>query len=427
MTAPKSHRLFESASTLMPGGVSSPVRAFGAVGGTPVFIASGNGAYVTDVDGKTYVDMMGSWGPLILGHANNEVVSAIGSAAKLGTSFGAPTAVEVDLARCIVDAVPSVEMVRFVSSGTEATMSALRLARAATGRSKILKFAGCYHGHVDPLLVAAGSGVLTLGLPDSPGVTDGARSDTLVGAFNNISSAQKAFDDFGDQLAAVIVEPIAANMGVVPPTSGFLEELRALCNANGSLLIFDEVVTGFRVGWQGAQGMYRVTPDLTILGKIIGGGLPVGAYGGRKDLMQMIAPKGSVYQAGTLSGNPLSMAAGLATLRQLSLDPPYGPLDAQGAILEAGLSQAAKQTSTPLTVQRVGSMFTAYFTDQNVGNFDDTKSCNTQAFAAFFHAMLHEGVYWPPSQFESAFISTAHGEQDIELVISAARRAFERI
>ncbi|HMC08559.1 MAG TPA: glutamate-1-semialdehyde 2,1-aminomutase, partial [Actinomycetota bacterium] len=326
-----SRSLFERACSVMPGGVSSPVRAFGAVGGTPPFMVSGAGPRTIDADGRTYLDLLGSWGPLILGHAHPAVVGAVAAAAARGTSFGAPTEGEVELAELVVSALPCVEMVRFVSSGTEATMSALRLARAATGRTKILKFAGCYHGHVDSLLVAAGSGPATLGLPDSPGVTEATRAQTVVAAYNSASSVELAFERFGDDLAAVIVEPIAANMGVVPPAPGFLEALRERCDASGALLIFDEVVTGFRVGWSGAQGALGVRPDLTTLGKVLGGGLPVGAYGGRRDLMELVAPSGPVYQAGTLSGNPISVAAGLATLRALSAPGTYERLESLGA------------------------------------------------------------------------------------------------
>ncbi len=412
---------------MMPGGVSSPVRAFGAVGGDPIFIRSGSGSRVTDIKGREYIDMLASWGPLILGHADTKVVEAINQAAARGTSFGAPTTTETDLAEAIVAALPSVEMVRFVSSGTEAAMSAIRLARAATGKPKILKFAGCYHGHADALLVSAGSGPATLGLPDSPGVTEGTRADTVVAHFNSTESVTQAFDQFGPDLAAIIVEPVAANMGVVPPASEFLAQLRRLCDINESLLIFDEVVTGFRVSYAGAQGMYGIDPDLTILGKIIGGGLPVGAYGGRRDLMEMIAPSGPVYQAGTLSGNPVSMAAGLATINQLSRNDPYERLEKMGTVLQEGLEAAAHDSATPVTVQRVGSMLTVFFTDAAPVDFQGAKRSDTAAFAKFFHSMLKQGVYWPPSQFEAAFLSTAHTEADIEQVISAAAISFERI
>lgn len=416
---------FRAAQEVMPGGVSSPVRAFGAVGGTPVFMQSGTGARVTDVDGNRYLDLLGSWGPLILGHAHPGVVAAVTAAAIKGTSFGAPTRAEGQLAAMIVEALPAVDMVRLVSSGTEATMSALRLARASTDRTKVLKFAGCYHGHVDSLLVSAGSGVATLALPDSPGVTPGTSGDTLVAPFN--SSVSEIFDEHGADLAAVIVEPIAANMGVVLPDEGWLESLRDACSVTGTLLIFDEVITGFRVGRHGAQGMFGIAPDLTILGKIIGGGLPVGAYGGKSDLMKLIAPEGPVYQAGTLSGNPISTAAGIATLTHLRDPDFYSRLETLGAGLEAGLKDRSRKSTVPVTVQRVGSMFTLFFQDGPVTDLESAKLSDTSRFARFFHAMLEEGVYWPPSQFEAAFVSSAHTEEDIEAILSAAGRALERI
>jgi len=418
--------LIKRALDLMPGGVSSPVRAFGAVGGSPIFIASGKGAWVTDVDGNEYIDMLSSWGPLILGHAHPEVVSAIVEAASHGTSFGAPTALEVELAETIVEAIPSVEMVRFVSTGTEAAMSAIRLARAFTGRSKVIKFSGCYHGHSDPLLVSAGSGPATLGLPDSPGVTEGARADTVVASFNSVEEVTLAFERFGDDLAAVIVEPIAANMGVVLPSPGFLQFLRDICSQAGALLIFDEVVTGFRVGWSGAQSALGVSPDITILGKVVGGGLPVGAYGGRRELMQMVAPSGPVYQAGTLSGNPVAIAAGLATLRTL-VPADYPRLEALGLRLEKGLAGAARAQGIAACVQRAGSMLTLFFERGPVTDLASAKHSDTARFALFFHEMLSRGVYWPPSQFESAFVSTAHTEGDIDRVVEAAHQSFERI
>ena len=426
MTSWHSQALFDRAVQVMPGGVSSPVRAFGAVGGTPPFIAAGSGARVTDADGRSYIDLVASWGPLILGHAHPAVVAAVVSAAALGTSFGAPTEGEVELAELVVSALPSVEMVRFVSSGTEATMSALRLARAATGRTRILKFAGCYHGHVDSLLVSAGSGVATLGLPDSPGVTDATRSQTVVATYNSPDSVVAAFDAFGDDLAAVIVEPIAANMGVVPAVSGFLENLRQRCDNSATLLIFDEVVTGFRVGWSGAQGSLGITPDLTTLGKVVGGGLPIGAYGGRRDLMEMVAPSGPVYQAGTLSGNPISMAAGLATLRELSRPGAYERLESLGAALEAGIEHAVKQAGVPAGIQRAGSMMTLFFVDGVVTNFAEAKECDTGWFRRFFHQMLDRGVYLPPSQLEASFVSLAHTPDDIAEVSSAVEESLEQ-
>jgi len=410
----------------MPGGVSSPVRAFGAVGGNPVFLSCGKGPYVVDVDGREYIDLLGSWGPLILGHAHPAVVEAIKHAVEKGASFGAPIEPEIELAELIIDALPAVEMVRFVSSGTEAAMSALRLARAATGREKFLKFEGCYHGHFDAFLTAAGSAAVTLGLPDSPGVTEGVRKDTVLAPYNSPAAVDEAFDKFGPELAAVIVEPIAANMGVVPPQAGFLEALRRHCTKAGALLVFDEVVTGFRVGRAGAQGMFGVVPDLTILGKVIGGGLPVAAYGGGREIMELVAPSGSVYQAGTLSGNPIGMAAGVATLKLLVSGEadPYPGLDKLGGLMQEGLEGAAKESGVALRVQRMGSMFTAFFSGDPVTNLGQARSCDTASFGRFFHQMLDAGVYWPPSQFESAFISAAHSAEHIDKVASAAVHAF---
>lgn len=434
----KSEQAFKAAQTVMPGGVSSPVRAFGSVGGTPIFMKAGYGAEVTDVDGNRYIDMLSSWGPLILGHSPQKVMRAIFTAGMAGTSFGAPTPNETRLAKMLVAAIPSIEMVRFVSSGTEATMSALRLARAVTGRDKILKFAGCYHGHVDALLVQAGSGVATLSLPDSPGVTVGTSDDTVVVPYNSVPAVEEAFAAHGDALAAVIVEPVAANMGVVPPAPGFLEALRAQCDAAGALLIFDEVVTGFRVGYGGAQAMFEITPDLTILGKIIGGGLPIGAYGGRAELMSQIAPAGPVYQAGTLAGNPMSVAAGIGTIRGIQrfaaepggADDPasfYAHMDRLTGSLSDGIQALGKNHGVPMTIQRVGSMFTLFFKEGPVANLEEAKESDTARFARFFHAMLDAGVYWPPSQFEAVFLSAAHTSADVEQVLKAAGRALERI
>jgi len=422
----RSEALLARGRAVMPGGVSSPVRAYQAVGGTPPFLTRGAGPRVTDADGNEYLDLVASWGPLILGHAHPAVVEAVASAAARGTSFGAPTQGEVELAELICGALPAVELVRFVSSGTEATMSALRLARAATGRDVILKFAGCYHGHVDALLVAAGSGVLTLGLPDSPGVTGGTRATTAVAPYNDVPALARAFGEIGADLAAVIVEPIAGNMGVVPPAAGFLEEIRRLCDQHGALLVFDEVITGFRVGWSGAQGMFGIRPDLTTLGKVIGGGLPIGAYGGRRDLMSMVAPEGPVYQAGTLAGNPVSVAAGLATLRVLNQPGTYEALDTRGAQLAEGLAAAGKDAGVALELQRVGSMLTAFFAGAGITNLDDARRADTAAYARYFHAMLDSGIMLPPSQLEASFVSLAHSPGDIAQIVEGARAALER-
>jgi glutamate-1-semialdehyde 2,1-aminomutase len=416
--------LFARARELMPGGVSSPVRAFKAVGGTPRFIARGDGAYLVDVDGNRYIDYVLSWGPLILGHAPAPVVAAVQTAAARGASFGAPTEAELRLAELIVAAVPSVEMVRFVNSGTEATMSALRLARASTRRTKILKFAGGYHGHADMLLVAAGSGALTLGVPDSPGVPPGATGETLVAPYNDLASVARLFAEYPDQIATVIVEPVAGNMGCVPPQSGFLEGLRTLTHERGALLIFDEVMTGFRVAYGGAQARYGVTPDLTCLGKIVGGGLPAAAYGGRRDILSLVAPSGPVYQAGTLSGNPLAMAAGIAQLEALREPGVYERLDALTASLAQGLAAAARESGVAIYQTQVGSMFGTFFTDEPVRDEAAAKRCDTRAYATFFHAMLDQGIYLAPSQFEAGFLSLAHTDEDIERTIAAARQAF---
>jgi glutamate-1-semialdehyde 2,1-aminomutase len=421
----ESARLFARAVELLPGGVDSPVRAFGPVGGEPVFFERGLGARVWDADGNEYIDWMCSWGPLILGHADPRVVGAVTEAVAQGTSFGAPNRREVELAALVRDALPAVEMVRFVSSGTEAAMSALRLARAATGRDKIVKFRGCYHGHTDSLLVDAGSGALTLGIPGTPGVTRGAAADTLVAEFNDLSSVQRLLEGNPGAVATVIVEPVAGNMGVIAPASGFLEGLRSLTEAHGALLIFDEVITGFRVGPGGAQGRYGVRPDLTVLGKIIGGGMPVGAYGGRRDLMEMVAPAGPVYQAGTLSGNPAAMAAGIATLRALDEPGIYDRLEATGAALEAGLLDAARSAGVPLAVNRVGSLLTPFFTAGPVNGYAEATGSDTERFAAFHRAMLDAGIYLPPSQFEAWFVSASHGEPEVAATISAGRQAFK--
>ena len=408
--------LWRRARTLIPGGVNSPVRAWKAVSaGEPFFARRGEGAYLEDADGRRYVDWVMSWGPLVFGHADPEIVEAVQEAAADGTTFGTPTKREVELAEEIVDAVPSVEKVRLVSSGTEAAMSAVRLARGATHRDRILKFAGCYHGHADPLLAEAGSGLATLGLPSSPGVPRGAAGDTVVTAYNDVDAAAAAVERYGEGLAAVIVEPIAGNMGVVPPAPGFLEALRALCDASGALLVFDEVITGFRVARGGAQELYGVTPDLTVLGKIAGGGLPLAAFGGRADVMDELAPSGPVYQAGTLSGNPLATAAALVALRRLRDPDVYLRLEETGAALETGLSLPG------VTVQRVGGMLTAFMNDSRVWNFASAQGSDTERYGELFRHLLERGVYIAPSQFEAMFVSTAHGPAEVERTVEAAR------
>jgi glutamate-1-semialdehyde 2,1-aminomutase len=421
-----SERLFASAQRVLPGGVNSPVRAFKSVGGVPRFIARGEGATLIDADGNRYVDLVLSWGPLILGHAHPEVLDAVMEAASKGTTFGAPTELEVRLAERVVATFPGLEMVRFVSSGTEAVMSAVRLARAATRRKVIVKFDGCYHGHADALLAAAGSGVATLGLPDSPGVTPATVADTLVVAYNDLAAVETLFTARGSEIAAVLVEPVAGNMGVVPPVSGFLEGLRNVTQRHQALLVFDEVMTGWRVHPQGAQVLYGVQPDITCLGKVVGGGLPAAAYGGRRELMELIAPAGPVYQAGTLSGNPLAMAAGLATLEVLSRDGVWRRASDWAASAASAMSDAADAAGVPLRVQRVGTMFTPFFTSTPVRTFAEAKRTNREAYSRFFHAMLESGVYLPPSAYEAAFASSAHGEAELESLQSALGAAWPR-
>jgi glutamate-1-semialdehyde 2,1-aminomutase len=416
----RSRALFARASELLPGGVDSPVRAFKSVGGDPLFIRRGSGARVWDEDGNDYIDYVGSWGPLLLGHAHPRIVEAVAEAARDGTSFGAPTAREVELAELVREAFPSIELVRFVNSGTEATMTAIRLARAFTGREKVVKFDGCYHGHADGLLVKAGSGVLTLGAPDSPGVPAAAAAHTLSATFNDLQSVVAAFQRYPGEIAAVIVEPVAGNMGVLPPDQGFLSGLRALTQEHGALLIFDEVISGFRVAYGGAQELYGVEADLTCLGKIIGGGLPVGAYGGRREVMQQMAPVGPVYQAGTLSGNPLAMAAGIAMLKELRESRPYAQLEEFAAYLSAGLQEAAERAGVPVFGNRVGSMMTLFFTEQPVFDYASAKRANADRYGRYFRGMLERGVYFAPSQFEAAFVSTAHQWSDLDATIAAA-------
>jgi len=426
MITKRSRLLFQRAQRILPGGVDSPVRAFKSVGASPLFIRRASGARIEDVDGNTYIDYVMSWGPLIHGHAPGGLVRALAAAAKDGTSFGAPSPLEVELGERVRALMPSLERVRFVSSGTEAAMSAVRVARAATGRERILKFEGCYHGHADAFLVKAGSGALTLGTPTSPGVTRGTSADTLVADYNDLASVQRVFDAHRDQIAAVIVEPIAGNMGVVPPADGFLRGLREICRGGGTLLIFDEVISGFRAAAGGAQALAGVRPDLTCLGKIIGGGLPVGAYGGRADLMELVSPAGPVYQAGTLSGNPLAMTAGLWCLKQLS-PKLYKSLAALGARLAAGLADAARGAGVALQVNAFGSILTPFFTDQPVRDYASATSANADRYAAFFRGMLERGVYPPPSQFEAWFLSAAHTAKDIDKTIKAAHAALKEV
>ncbi|MFQ6132059.1 MAG: glutamate-1-semialdehyde 2,1-aminomutase [Armatimonadota bacterium] len=425
MPRTRSERLYEQACRVLPGGVNSPVRAFGAVGGTPVFVERARGSHYWDVDGNEYIDYVCSWGPLILGHAHDAVVAAVQEAAAGGTSFGAPTQREIELAEAITEAYPSVDMVRMVNSGTEAVMSALRLARGYTGRPKALKFIGCWHGHADGLLVQAGSTGMTFNIPDSAGVPEEYAQQTLLAPYNDLAATQEVVEREPESVAAIVVEPVAGNMGVIPPAPGFLEGLRGLCDRHGIVLVLDEVITGFRVAYGGAQERYGVQADLTTFGKIVGGGLPVGAYGGRREIMEHVAPLGSVVQAGTLSGNPIAMAAGLATIRQLRAEGVYAQLEERSALLEEGLLDAARQAGVPVTINRVGSMMTLFFTADPVTDFDSSSAADGERYARFFHAMLDRGIALAPSKAEAAFVSTAHTRQDIEKTIEAARDALK--
>lgn len=417
---------YKEAVDLMPGGVNSPVRAFKSVGMSPIFMDHGKGSKITDIDGNEYIDYVLSWGPLILGHADDRVISKLKEAVEKGTSFGAPTILENKLAQLVIDRVPSIEMLRMVSSGTEATMSAIRVARGYTGRDKILKFEGNYHGHGDSLLIKAGSGVATLGLPDSPGVPESIASNTITVPYNDMESLRYAFEKYGDDLAAVIVEPVSGNMGVVPPVEDFLQQLREVTKENGTLLIFDEVMTGFRVGYHCAQGHFNVMPDLTCLGKVIGGGLPVGAYGGKREIIEHVAPTGTIYQAGTLSGNPLAMTAGYETLSALD-ESSYEAISQKVDQLVAGFKQASIDYDIPLHINRAGSMVGVFFTNDPVINFETAQAANLDYFSQYYRAMIDEGVFLPPSQFEGLFLSTAHTDDDIERTIQAIRNAFSRI
>lgn len=421
----KSQKLFSAAKKYIPGGVNSPVRAFKSVGMEPFFVAKAKGSKLYDVDGNSYIDYVLSWGPMILGHANPAVIKAIKKAASDGTSYGAPTELETTLAKMVIDAVPSIEMVRMVSSGTEATMSAIRLSRGFTGRDKIIKFEGGYHGHADSLLVKAGSGAATFGVPDSPGVPAGLAGNTITCAYNDIDAVKAVMDREGKNVACIIVEPVAGNMGCVPPVPGFLEGLRAVCDKYGSVLILDEVMTGFRVAYGGAQSLYKIKPDLTCLGKVIGGGMPVGAYGGRREIMEKVSPVGPVYQAGTLSGNPLAMTAGIEMLKQLKKHGAYKELEKKSDMLERGLKEVFRKAGVAASFNRVGSMFTAFFTDREVRDYAGAKTSDTARFSKFFKGMLENGVNLAPSQFEAGFMSLAHSESDINKTIKAAAKALK--
>lgn len=424
----KSQQLFDQAKTLIPGGVNSPVRAFNGVGGTPCFIKKADGAYITDADDKTYIDYVGSWGPMILGHNHPVIRNAVLDAVQNGLSFGAPTELEIEMAAKVSELVPSMESLRMVSSGTEATMSAIRLARGYTGRDKILKFEGCYHGHADSLLVKAGSGALTMGVPNSPGIPEDFAKHTLTVSFNNIDEVKQIFNDIGDQIACIIVEPVAGNMNCIPPVEGFLEGLRDVCDEFGSVLIFDEVMTGFRVALGGAQAHFNIKPDLTTLGKVIGGGMPVGAFGGKKEIMDYIAPVGPVYQAGTLSGNPIAMTAGLASLNELCQGEKHVQLAKATEQVALGFKAAAQKHNIPLSINYVGGMFGFFFTEETkVTSYAQATACDAERFKKFFHLMLDEGVYLAPSAFEASFLSTAHSEQDIKNTLDAADRCFAQL
>lgn len=429
MNVDKSIEAYKKSSSLIPGGVNSPVRAFKSVGGNPLFIQKAKGAKIWDIDGNEYIDFVASWGPLILGHAPQAIVAAIQEAAELGTSYGAPTLIETQVAEIISQMIPSVEKVRMVNSGTEATMSALRLARGFTGRDKVVKFAGCFHGHADSFLIKAGSGALTLGLPDSPGVTKATAKDTLIAEYNDLNSVETLFQEHGEEIAAIIVEPVPGNMGVIIPQNGFLEGLRSITQKYGALLIFDEVISGFRVSTGGAQERLGVTPDLTTLGKIIGGGLPVGAYGGRKDIMDQLAPQGPVYQAGTLSGNPLAMSAGYVMLKTLQENPAiYAELERKAAKMESGLRANLDNNGIPGVINRIGSMMTMFFTEsKQVHSFDEAMTANTERYASYFKQSLASGIYLSPSQFECTFISDAHTDADIDRVLEASNEAMKNL
>ena len=427
MNYSRSELFFQEAQKAIPGGVNSPVRAFKSVGTDPLFIKKASGSRIYDVDGNEFIDYVGSWGPMILGHCHPQVVAAVKSAVDNGCSFGAPTELEITLAEMVIEAVPSIEMVRMVSSGTEATMSAIRLARGYTGRDKILKFSGCYHGHSDSLLVKAGSGAATFGVPDSPGVPQDFAKHTLTATYNDLESVNKLIADNKNQISCIIVEPVAGNMGTVPPREGFLEGLRSLCTEEGIVLIFDEVMSGFRVAYGGAQELYNVTPDMTTLGKIIGGGLPVGAFGGKKEIMSLLSPSGGVYQAGTLSGNPLAMTAGIETLKLLQAEGFYQDLDRKSDYVASGIAKAAKDAGFPIYSTRVGSMFCAFFSKEPVYDWTSAATCDTKAFAKYFRLMLNEGIYLAPSQFETAFVSIAHSTDDLDKTIAAAAKTFKSL